>query len=277
MINVTKLATFLLLLLPFLTMAEGTIALKLYAIDCGTIDVSDMQDLSSTGEYDGQKIKLVNPCFLIRHPKGDLIWDTGHIDSLADSPAGEINGVWHSKLSITLIKQLGQLGLLAADIDYLSLSHVHPDHAGNANKFIKSTFIVNELEHKFMFSEPASTFFGAYYLGLREAKTLVFANEYDVFGDDLVIIKSMPGHTPGSSVLLVRLKEAGNILLSGDLYIHERERQSGTMLKHNVDKALTAISRTTFEALVKTENARVIIQHEKRHFEDLPKFPDFLH
>jgi N-acyl homoserine lactone hydrolase len=235
-----------------------------------------MKDLSSNGEYDGQKIQLVNPCFLIQHPNGNLIWDTGHEDSMADNPNGEISGVWHSKLSTTLIKQLHQLHLSVTDIDYISLSHAHPDHSGNANKFIDSTFIVNEFEHKYMFSEPAKTYFGTYYSELRNAKTIAFSGEYDVFGDGSIVIKSLPGHTPGSSVLLVRLYNAGNVLLTGDLYIHARERQTGTLHKYNVDKVSTVISRVQFENLVKKESARVVIQHDKQDFEHLPKFPKFL-
>ena len=250
--------------------------IKLYTMNCGTYDVSDMKDLSSNGEYDGQQLQMVNPCFLIRHPKGDLLWDTGHIDSLADSDNGEVNGVWHAKLKVKLIDQLAQLGIEANNIEYLSLSHVHPDHAGNANKFVESTFIVNELEHKYMFSEPALTYFGAFYSALEQAKTILFKTEYDVFGDDSVVIKSMPGHTPGSSTLLIRLNKAGNVLLSGDLYIHARGRKLATMHKYNADKRLTIDSRKSFEALAIEEKARVIIQHEKQDFEQLPKFPKFL-
>lgn len=249
--------------------------IKLYAIDCGSYDVSDMKDLSGSGVYDGQKLKMVNPCFLIKHPKGDLLWDTGHVDSMADNSEGEVSGVWHAKLNTKLVEQLGQLGLKPTDIEYLSLSHVHPDHAGNANKFIESTFIVNELEQKYMFSEPARTYFGAYYLALEKAKTILFKNEYDVFGDGNVVIKSMPGHTPGSSALLVKLNDAGNILLSGDLYVHARGRKFKTMHQYN-DVQLTIESRKKFEVLAKKENAKVIIQHEKQDFDFLPKFPKFL-
>jgi N-acyl homoserine lactone hydrolase len=38
----------------------------------------------------------------------------------------------------------------------------------------------------------------------------------DVFGDGSVIVLRMPGHTPAHSCLLVRLKEMGPVLLSGD-------------------------------------------------------------
>jgi glyoxylase-like metal-dependent hydrolase (beta-lactamase superfamily II) len=250
--------------------------IKLYAMDCGTIDVADMQSLSAKGEYNGQKVQLVNPCFLIRHKDGDLLWDTGHIDNMADSTVGVVNGVWHSKLKTKLIDQLSQLSISPTDIEYLSLSHLHPDHAGNANKFIDSTFIVNELEREYMFSEQIKPIFGQYYLALEKAKTIVFKTEYDVFGDATVVIKSMPGHTPGSSVLLVRLGKAGNILLSGDLYIHGKGRELKTMLMYNTDLQSTIDSRSKFEALAKQENARVIIQHEKQDFVLLPKFPKFL-
>ena len=197
-----------------------------------------------------KRLKWQIPCFLIQHPKGDLLWETGHIDSMADSADGEVSGVWHAKLNAKLIEQLEQLGMTAKDIEYLSLSHVHPDHAGNANKFVESTFIVNELEQKYMFSEPARTYFGAYYLALENAKTITFSSRYDVFGDDSVIIESMPGHTPGSTVLLVKLSEAGNFILSGDLYVHARGRKLETMHQYN-DIPLTIRSRAKFEALAK--------------------------
>jgi N-acyl homoserine lactone hydrolase len=249
---------------------------KLYAINCGTIDVLDMRELSSGGEYNGQTTQLVNPCFFIRHPKGDLLWDTGHSDSKADNVNEKLSGIWHSKLRVKLIDQLNILGVSATNIDYLALSHIHPDHAGNANKFIKSTFIVNELEHQYMFSAPIMPIFGEFYCALKDVKTVQFKTEHDVFNDGTVVIKSMPGHTPGSSVLLIRLDNAGNVLLSGDLYIHAKGRALNTMLIHNVDKQLTLASRNKFEALAVKENARVIIQHEKKDFERLPKFPEYL-
>lgn len=265
----------LLLSIVWANSALSADSIKLYTIDCGSYDVADMESLSSIGAYDGQKLKMANPCFLIRHPKGDLLWETGHVDSLADKVNGEVGGVWHAKLKTKLVAQLAQLNITPREIEYLSLSHVHPDHAGNANKFDSSTFIVNELEHKYMFSEPAKSYFGDYYSALNKAKTISFSDEYDVFDDGSVVIKSMPGHTPGSSVLLVRLSKAGNILLTGDLYLHAQGRKLNTVLQYNV-KEVTIDSRVKFEALAKKENARVVIQHDKQDFERLPVFPKYL-
>jgi glyoxylase-like metal-dependent hydrolase (beta-lactamase superfamily II) len=250
--------------------------IKLYVMDCGRIDVSDMAELSENGEYQGQQISLVNPCFLIRHPKGDLLWDTGHEESLVDTPDKETEGVWRSSLKTKSSTQLQSLGLVANDIEYLSLSHVHPDHSGNANQFSDATFIVNMLEHQYMFRNDILAMFGRGYSALVKSQTVFFTEEYDVFKDGKVVIKSMPGHTPGSSVLFVRLNKSGNLLLTGDLYIHARGRQLNTMLIYNTDKKVTLRSRKNFEAFAKAENARVIIQHEKQAFDSLPQFPLYL-
>jgi len=235
-----------------------------------------MSVFSSAGTYDGEKITLVNPCFLIRHPQGDLLWDTGHEDALADIPDGLKFGVWHNHLKKKLKGQLAQLELEPLDIEYLSLSHLHPDHSGNANLFSGSAFIVNELEREYMFSDKMKAAFGESYSELDSAKTILFENEYDVFGDETVVIKSMPGHTPGSSVLLGRLENSGNILLTGDLYTHARARELQTVPTFNTDRQATLDSRRKFEALATKENARVVIQHSKVDFEKLPAFPAFL-
>jgi N-acyl homoserine lactone hydrolase len=51
--------------------------LRLYVLDCGHATFKDMGGFSDTGEYDGKSGEIAVPCFLVRHPKGDLLWDTG--------------------------------------------------------------------------------------------------------------------------------------------------------------------------------------------------------
>src|SRR5271169_4577859 len=75
----------LLLLIPWLFAAPCAAAvaeLRLYALDCGHADFKDMGGFSDTGEYDGRPGEIAVPCFLIRHPKGDLLWDAGLGDHL---------------------------------------------------------------------------------------------------------------------------------------------------------------------------------------------------
>lgn len=251
-------------------------SIKLYTLNCGAIHLSDMEVLSDSGKYNGQSIEMVNPCFLIQHPKGILLWEAGHHDNLADVSGGEASGVWRSTMETTLEEQLSQLGLAFGDIDYLSVSHIHPDHSGNSNKFSSSKFIINESEKEYMYSKPIKAMFGAYYSDLIEENIITFEESYDVFNDGSVTSIKMPGHTPGSSVLLIKLPNSGNILITGDLYIHAKGRTYGTMHQYNFDKQQTKDSRKKFEALVIKENARVLIHHDKQDFNSMPKFPDYL-
>lgn len=255
---------------------QATNTVKLYAMDCGTVDAADMTDLSDDGTYDGQAIHMSNPCFLLRHPRGDLLWDVGHPDDLVDDPDGLQGGVWTSKMTTKLVDQLARLDLEPADIEYLSLSHLHPDHSGNANLFAGSTFVVHEQEREYMFSEDIVALWGEVYSALEDAETQTFSEEYDVFGDGTAVVVGMPGHTPGSSVLLVRLERSGNFLLTGDLYVHARGRELQTIPRFTFDKEGLVASRQRFEALATAENARVVIQHNSADFESLPTFPAFL-
>jgi hypothetical protein len=95
----------------------------------------------------------------------------------------------------------------------------------------------------------------------------------DVFGDGSVIVLRMPGHTLGHSCLLVRLKDMGPVLLTGDL-VHFRENyETGGVPSFNVDRAATVASIERMKQIVANLKATVIIQHDMRDIGKLPAFP----
>ena len=56
--------------------STGVTSVELHKLDCGTIDISNLDDFSSTGEWQGITDTFTDSCWLIRHPDGDMIWDT---------------------------------------------------------------------------------------------------------------------------------------------------------------------------------------------------------
>lgn len=251
---------------------------RLYVLDCGHIDVSDMGIFDRGGAYNGQKRSLVDTCFLIRHPSGDLLWDSGLPDSIHDTPDGVVSEPFKLMMPKTLKGQLERLGVPPDYVEYFSISHSHFDHLGNANLFKNSTFIVNEKERDYMFRADAHADAEAFaaYSDLEAAKKATFTDSYDVFGDGKVIIVSMPGHTPGHSVLLVNLDHSGPILLTGDLYHLTPARANRTVPAFNTSAEETLASMDKFEELAKASGARVIIQHETADFDNLPHAPAYL-
>tara|TARA_R110002096_G_scaffold164949_3_gene333179 strand:- start:367 stop:1224 length:858 start_codon:yes stop_codon:yes gene_type:complete len=257
--------------------AEGG-AVKLYTLDCGTVNMLDLSVFSREGKYVGEKNLAADPCYLITHPKGNFLWDTGLPQALADMPEGLINGPFHLKVKTKLTDQLAQLNLTPADITYLSISHSHFDHIGNAGLFAEATFIIEEKERAHMFRDEeranAETF--AAFSALETAKTIEFKGQHDVFGDGSAIITSLSGHTPGHSVLLLELGNAGPVYLTGDMYHFTKARENRTVPKFNTDPVETLVSMDKFEAMVAESGALVVIQHEKSDFEKMPKFPAYL-
>ncbi len=257
-------------------------AIALHALDCGEATMTDADMFADDGSMKNQPADIVVPCFLIRHPAGDLLWDTGLPEALASLPDGQNEGGFHSRMKRTLTAQLADLNLTPADIEYLSISHSHFDHAGNAGLFAASTWIVDAEERAHMFRREARagdavTQFAAY-AALENAPTRLIEGDaaHDVFGDGSVTIHQMPGHTPGHTVLLVRLPETGPVLLSGDLYHFTASRAERRVPRFNFDRAQTLASMDAFEALARETGARVVIQHVRADFEALPAFPEAL-
>lgn len=159
-------------------------AIRLYVLDCGHFDVSDMASFDRAGAYDGQPTEVVDPCFLIRHPLADLLWDTGLPDVLHEQAGGVTDPPFHLTMPKTLKGQLAEIGLAPEDIELLSLSHSHFDHVGNAGDYAGSTWLVAPAERELMFSDKsranAESF--AAYSALEKAETIEIVGDWDVFG-----------------------------------------------------------------------------------------------
>jgi len=252
---------------------------KLYALDCGHMQFKDMGMFADTGEYDGTTGKLTASCFVIRHPSGTLLWDSGLGDRIADTPAGVdlFGGQIHFSVPTTLASQLKQIGLASADITYVSFSHLHLDHAGNANAFPFSTWILNSKEIAWATATPPP--FGvdpSLFSGYKGVKTQMIDGDYDVFGDGTVRILTAPGHTPGHSVLELKLKHAGVVILSGDLYHMDGNRTFKRVPTFNYNRSDTLASIDRIEKIVKNTKARFVVQHDEADLKALPKFPLYL-
>ncbi|MFL5378236.1 MAG: MBL fold metallo-hydrolase, partial [Myxococcales bacterium] len=100
------------------------------------------------------------------------------------------------------------------------------------------------------------------------------AVDKDVWGDGSVVILRTPGHTPGHQSLLVRLKEKGPVILSGDAaHFHENYQNDGVP-GFNYDRAETIASIERLKQIEKNLKATVIIQHDPRDVSKLPAFPN---
>lgn len=255
------------------TKKEGV---KLYTLDGGTVQANMLEIFSQDTTYTGQSKTFADAFYIIEHPKGRLLWDAGLAEGLVgQEPFTTPNGAFTVSRKDSVVSQLAQLNLTPKDFDFIAVSHTHFDHTGSASKFANAIWLVQEAEYDFITSEEQKK--GDNYPAIAPLTKVEKLNgDFDVFGDGTVMIKSMPGHTPGHQVLFLKLENAGNVLLTGDLYHFEENRENKGVPSFNFDVDMTLKSMEKFEAFAKENNAEVYIQHSVKDFNRLPKYPAYL-
>ena len=265
--------------------AQPPRSVRLYVFDCGVLHNADMGRFNLKKE-DVTTTDMSIACFLIAHPRGNLIWDTGAIPDDSWKPTG-LRVTVHVTLpdgqareadvDKSLQAQLAEIGYAPSDITFLALSHYHYDHTANANEFAGATWIARPIEREAMFAEkPPGTTQPSSYSALRNSKAVILkTDEHDVFGDGTVVIKLAPGHTPGHQVLYLKLAKTGGVVLSGDLYHYPEERKLGRVPTFEFNQDQTRATRMVIEAFLNKTGAQLWIQHDFRGNAKLKKSPNF--
>jgi glyoxylase-like metal-dependent hydrolase (beta-lactamase superfamily II) len=252
-------------------------SVRLYVFDCGVLNIVDPERFRL--QRDEMVTNIMSaPCFLIAHPKGTLAWDVGVIPDSALKTPGIPIGQGYAMATKPLKAQMAEAGYYPADITYLAISHYHYDHVANANQFAGATWLARQVERDAMFAETAPTKLNYYanYSALKDSKTIVLKDdEYDVFDDGTVILKSAPGHTAGHQVLFLKLAKTGPVLLSGDLYHYPEERTLNRVPTSEFNQEQTAQSRAAIEVFLKKTGAQLWIQHDYVGNSKLKKAPAY--
>lgn len=242
---------------------------QMWRLDCGTVEVSNLDVFSDTYLYVGQKKTLTDSCYLIRHGENYLLWDTGLPGELAGTSA--TSGAFTTSVRTKIVDQLRQIGVSPEKVNFVGISHNHFDHIGQANDFPKATLLIGAEDWEASKKGDMAARFVPWTKGGGKVEPL--AGDHDVFGDGSVVVLDMPGHTPGHHALLVKLPKTGNVLLTGDLYHFTENYRNRGVPGFNADRADTLASMDRFNAIAKNLKARLIIQHEPADVAKLPRFP----
>jgi glyoxylase-like metal-dependent hydrolase (beta-lactamase superfamily II) len=179
----------------------------------------DMHMGAITGEEATRRFPV--PAWLIEHPDGLVLFDTGmHIDlqtsfdRIGLETAKRITPDFSAGQEITA--RLAARGLQPSDIDRIVLSHLHFDHCGGNEEIPDARVIVQEAEWK-SGQDQRLIDYGVYnpadYDHGHDIQQIV--GEHDVFGDGRLVCLPTPGHTRGHQSLRVEL-DSGPVILTGD-------------------------------------------------------------
>jgi glyoxylase-like metal-dependent hydrolase (beta-lactamase superfamily II) len=165
--------------------------MKIYAMTCGRLKARKNIFLPQADKH--AFIEMPIPVFLIKHPHGNIIFDTGpHPDVFKDAftrwgglakafePVGDENS--------GILSQLETIDCPIDSIRYIVNSHLHFDHAGGNQFFPEATFFVSKKELAFAKrpDNEGKGYFRAdwdHHLNYQEIE-----GEFDIYGDGNLVV-----------------------------------------------------------------------------------------
>jgi glyoxylase-like metal-dependent hydrolase (beta-lactamase superfamily II) len=263
--------------------------MKLYVFTSGALTLAKTI-IQSGGEG---TITIPVGFFVIQHPKGNVLFDTGNNDRIITEP--EYWGPFVKALNpgrspdVAIDVQLQKIDMTPDDIDYVVLGHFHVDHAGNVGKFLNSTFVYqrDEIRSAFWPAPGYAVFYKSDDFAMlrndlgkpmpNRAKAIELDGDLDLFGDGSVLVKRSVSHTPGSQILVVRLPKTGTVVLPSDA-VYLEENLNGDILPsvgsvYSPEGMLDAYQFVKY--LRDAEGADIIYAHDPDVFKAHKHAPEF--
>ena len=252
--------------------------IKVFALCTGYIELDRASMVSDLTP--GQPWTVPVTSFLVDHPRGRLLFDTGvHCQARLD-PLGRLGPDRIKRLTVKsqagddVVPQLGRLGFTPDDVRYVANSHLHFDHCGGNEFFPRATFLVQRAELEaarrpgFVPSYSPSPIDFDHPLDYR-----MIDGEHDVFGDGTVVLLPTFGHTPGHQSLLVRAAKGAQIVCASDA-CYTRENMDRDVLPNILWNA--DVMRESLAALRKLRDqagATMFYGHDPDQWAATPRAP----
>jgi glyoxylase-like metal-dependent hydrolase (beta-lactamase superfamily II) len=222
-------------------------------------------------------LRVPVPSFLIDHPRGKVLFDTGLHPDAGRDPEGRL-GLAARYFTVELAPGEDVRGRLAAlDVDvteirHLVTSHLHFDHTGGNVALPNATVIVQRAEWDAGRDPDAvrANFYDPRDYDTGQDVRLV-SGEHDVFGDGRVVCLPTHGHTPGHQSLRVRL-DGGEVVLTADACYLRRTLEELRLpaIVHDRDAMLASLRRLR---ALRDAGARLVYGHDPDCWAGVPQAP----
>ena len=242
----------------------------------------------------GNTIAVPTPIFLIDHPEGKVLFETGVHRDVATDPVGHwgehvlhgnnyVRGRdWAPQLTADNLveNQLAALGISTDDIRYVVQSVLIPDHAGGVRAFPKSTIVVQYRELQDAWNPPT---FMPYHYDQNELAEIrdydfrrLYDEDYDVFGDGSVEVLFSPAHSRGEQALVVRLPNTGTVIMPAGVIPQKANWDHGvTTGTPCVDPARCEVSMRRLMRIAELEDGMVMFHHDAEHWKTYRMAPEY--
>ena len=242
--------------------------LRLYAFNCGWFQCRPGYFIEGD---DGDYLRGPVPSYLIDHPRGRALFDTGmgvrYRRELPDALLANKFGLqWFEGMDVAT--RLKAIDVDPASIAWIINSHLHIDHCGGNAHLPNATVIVQRREWETARDKPEAGLYEARDFDTGQA-VMAIDGEHDLFVDGTVRIVPTHGHTSGHQSVIVKLA-SGDVLLAGDCCYTERNLDMMVQPRATADLEQ---GRITMERLAKLRDSgtRILFGHDGRQWAMVPE------
>jgi len=243
--------------------------MRLMPMTCGNILLDD--SFMTPGHCTGATARTAVAMFLIEHPRGLVLVDTGnHPDVARNAEAywGRSVCEWLKpamRPEDAVDRQLARLGHSARDVSHIILTHLHLDHAGGMCLFPNAKFHIQK-EELLAAMWPDPRFDEGWYefkdfAASRRFDINALDGDADLFSDGSIKLIKTGGHSTGHQMVMLELPDTGRVLLPGDAAFMPRQLDlmcpPGDPLPQP-EAALEAVRRI---AAMRDEGVRIVYSH----------------
>ncbi|HWQ39660.1 MAG TPA: N-acyl homoserine lactonase family protein [Burkholderiales bacterium] len=253
--------------------------MKAYWATSGMFGPFDIRGLiPSLPQERSRMITIGVPMWIIDHPKGLVVFDTGNNVAIVDNckshwlPANCDFLKPSQKRADVIDMQLKKLGYSVDQVKAVITSHSHLDHIGNIEMFPKALHVVQKRElyqawWPEKFQRPGGAHVMADYDDARDFNYLELDGDYDLFGDGSIIVLSTPGHTLGNQSLKLRFKSGQTFVIAQDaIWMRENLEGYPAGLNYSVKDYFASVNR--LKAMRDLENGELFFGHDEQQWKE---------
>lgn len=224
----------------------------------------------------GSKEEGPIPFYLVEHPGGRVLIDTGCHPEVADDAEAAWGGLTRAFYPIVgpgdlAPAQLRAAGFDPAEVPIVVCTHLHMDHSGGNSLFPESRFLVHEDEWQAV-QDPALEGKGYFRKDWDHPLDYVTVRDgHDVFGDGSIRLLFLPGHSAGHMGVVLQGAAEHPLLLAVDA-APMRENLEGALSRNAWDGALFARSTEVLRDY-RDRGAEVLFGHDAQAWAELPPGP----
>lgn len=266
-------------------------AIKLTGVNLGYMRLPKSLLINEDASADAS-FKCPALAYVIEHPDGRILWDTGipaHANQEWSPELLAIVNLDDAGPESRLEQRLNQMRLGPDDFSYVIMSHLHTDHAGGLRLFrdAGATVIVHSDEYKHvaaMQDQSEILFNKADFAWLGGITPTLVSDEFTELAKDVSLIH-LPGHTPGTMGLSVRLEHTGWVVLASDsLYLHKSYVEpisapavvwDGEYWKRSVEKLRRTTERLDAFIFPGHDDTGILQRKDRYEFRQIRFWPDY--